>query len=254
MKILIADDEPLARQRLKLLIEEISPEHDIYADASNGLEALQQCLQYQPDLALLDIRMPAMDGLQVAAEIQQAKLTTLVVFVTAFDQYAIQAFEQNAIDYLLKPVKKQRLQQSLDKVLSNTAQITNLVSLNQQLLGPRQYLCAQTHSGLQLLEIDDIIYFKADNKYTLAVTAETSVLLDQPLKQLAEEYPSMFFRIHRNALVNINSISAIVKCGLGRFKLRLNGCSDSLSISRRHQAELNRLLKQKQPATDKKPR
>jgi len=250
MKILIADDEPLARQRLELLIHEIDPEYEIYATASNGVEALKQCLQYTPNIALLDIRMPTMDGLQVAAEIRKAELDTRVIFVTAFDQYAIQAFDQNAIDYLLKPVKKQRLQQSLTKA-SQTLSQPGFKQLNQASPAPRQHLCAHTHNGLELVAIKDIIYFKADNKYVLAVTHNNSILLDDSLKTLEEEYQSIFFRIHRNALVNINAITGVVKTAPGQLNLQLNNCDETLNVSRRHQAKLNRLLRQKLTPADK---
>ena len=249
MKILIADDEPLARQRLELLIREIDPSYKVYANASNGIEALKQCIEYAPDVALLDIRMPAMDGLQVATEIQKAELTTRVIFVSAFDQYAIQAFDRNAIDYLLKPVKIQRLQQSLMKV-KQTLTVTDIQQLDLK-SPPRQYLCAHNHNGLELVNIKDIIYFKADNKYILAVTPDKSVLLDNSLKSLEEEYPSTFFRIHRNALVNINAITAATKPSPGQLNLQFKGCDETLDVSRRHQAELNRLLKQKLSAANK---
>lgn len=116
MKILIADDEALARQRLKSILEEIDPTFELFADARNGLEALEQCAELEPDIALLDIRMPKMDGLQVANALLKTDLKTHVIFTTAYDEYAIEAFDNNAIDYLLKPVKKEGLIQSLEKV------------------------------------------------------------------------------------------------------------------------------------------
>lgn len=250
MKILIADDELLARQRLKLLLQDINPSHDTYADASNGIEALQQCIDHKPQLALLDIRMPMMDGLQVAAEIQKAHLGTHVIFTTAYDEYAVKAFEHNAIDYLLKPVKQSRLEQSLEKI-SRLSQADIKPTLSKlDLHAPRQHLCAHSHSGLDIIALKDILYFKADHKYVIAATSQREILLDDSLKALEQEFEPQFFRIHRNALVNIDAIASISKTISGQFNVQLRDCDQSLIISRRHQAELNRLLRQKHQTTD----
>lgn len=245
MKILIADDEPLARQRLKRLVEEISPQHVIYADASNGLEALKQCIALQPELALLDIRMPKMDGLQTAAEIATAQLKTHIVFVTAYDEHAFEAFEKNAIDYLLKPVKLARLTQAIEKAAQFNANSSDIRQATQSLSHPRQHLCAHTHTGLKVLNVNNILFFKADNKYVLAATTSDSILLEDSLKALEKEFTAQFFRIHRNALVNTKAIKSISKSATGQFELHLDGCNEILVISRRHQAELNRFLRQK---------
>ena len=245
MKILIADDEPLARLRLKRLVEDINPEHVVYATASNGIEAVAQCIKHRPDLALLDIRMPTMDGLQAASEITKAHPTTQIVFVTAYDEHALEAFDKNAIDYLLKPVKLTRLQQAVEKAArfnTHASAIANPASSTQ---APRQHLCAQTHTGLKRLNISDILFFKADNKYVLAATCNDSILLEEPLRALEEEFNEHFFRIHRNALVNISAIQSISKSSAGQFHVHLKGSHETLAISRRHQTELNRLLRQK---------
>ncbi|MEW4983569.1 MAG: LytTR family DNA-binding domain-containing protein [Cycloclasticus sp.] len=245
MKILIADDEPLARQRLKRLLEEINPLHSVYADAGNGLEALEQCIKIRPHIALLDIRMPKMDGLQTAAEMANAKLNTRVIFATAYEEYAVEAFNKNAIDYLLKPVKKERLKQAIEKAAQRNAGSNNIKRVTQSIAPPRQQLCAHSYSGIKVLKLADILFFKADHKYVLAATANDSILLEEPLKALEEEFAAQFFRIHRNALVNINAIQSITKSASGQFNLQLHGCGDTLTISRRHQAELHRLLRQK---------
>ena len=242
MKILIADDEALARQRIKSILEEIDPTFELFADARNGLEALEQCAELEPDIALLDIRMPKMDGLQVANALLKTILKTHVIFTTAYDEYAIEAFDNNAIDYLLKPVKKERLIQSLEKVERLDNFSDRFTQATQHLLQPRQHLCAHTHTGLKVLTVNDIIYFKADSKYVLAATPNDNVLLDESLKTLEEEFSDVFFRIHRNALVNINTIKAITKTASSQFELHMHGTDDTLTISRRHQAELNRLL------------
>lgn len=244
MKILVADDEPLARLRLKRLLEEINPQFQVFADAGNGLQALQQCLQYQPDIALLDIRMPKMDGLQTAAELLKAGLKSHIIFVTAYDEYALAAFDTHAIDYLLKPVKKQRLEQSFAKIDQLSQLPSSISKVNQALLHPRQHLCAHNHQGLQIMDISDVLYFKAEHKYVLAKSTEQSVLLDESLKTLELEFNELFFRVHRNALVNIQAILSVTKSDTNQCCIQLRGSDETLIVSRRHQAELNRLLRQ----------
>ncbi len=245
MKILIADDEPLARLRLQRLVEDISSEFVVYATARNGQEAVDQCIEHRPDLALLDIRMPTMDGLQAASEIAKANPKTQIVFVTAYDEHALEAFDKNAIDYLLKPVKLARIQQTIEKAARFNTNASEIAKPTSSAQAPRQHLCAQTHVGLKRLNICDILFFKADNKYVLAVTSNDSILLEEPLKALEEEFNEHFFRIHRNALVNISAIQSISKSSDGQFHVHLKGSHETLTISRRHQAELNRLLRQK---------
>ncbi len=244
MNILIADDEPLARERLQRLVEEIDPSYKVISLSTNGLEALETCLQQQPDVALLDIRMPLMSGLQVAAELMTADSSTHVIFVTAFNEYALDAFDKNAIDYLLKPIKKDRLAHALAKACRMNRPIETPQAIT-ALLGPRQHLCAHTHQGVKIINIDDVIYFKADHKYVQAVSSLESILLDDSLKALEQEFNTTFIRIHRNALVNINSISSVQKSSSGELQLHLLGTDTTLVISRRHHAKLNKHLRQK---------
>lgn len=245
MKILIADDEPLARQRLKRLLEEIDPSFNVYADAGNGVEALKQCISEKPDLALLDIRMPTMDGLQTAIEITKAKLNTSVVFITAYDEHALAAFDNNAIDYLLKPVKKARLEIMLEKAkrfgISQEALIEKLPSHQT----PRKKLCTHSHLGTSIINTADILCFKADSKYVSAITATETFLLDESLKTLENEFSQQFFRVHRNALVNVSAIKLLSKDSNGQYQLSLYGLTEPIIVSRRHHAELNRFLRHK---------
>ena len=244
MNILIADDEPLARERLKRLIEEIDARYKVISLSTNGLEALEICLQKQPDVALLDIRMPLMNGLQVAAELMNVNSNTHVIFVTAFNEYALDAFDKNALDYLLKPIKKDRLAHALAKVSRMNQPIDNPQAIT-NLIGPRQHLCAHTHHGLKVINTDDIIYFRAEHKYVQAVSHDDSVLLDDSLKALEQEFHATFIRIHRNALVNISSISSVQKSSSGQLHLHLLGTDTTLIISRRHHAKLNKHLRQR---------
>jgi len=243
MKILIADDEPLARQRLQSLLTEINPNFTILANASTGLEALEQCVDEKPDLILLDIRMPKMDGLQAAIEITKAKLNTSIVFVTAYDEHALEAFDNNAIDYLLKPVKKQRLEIMLEKAarigISQKEQLSRLPTSP----SPRKHLCSHSHLGTNIININDVLCFKADSKYVSAITAKESFLLDEPLKALEEEFAQQFFRVHRNALVNINAIKLLNKDSAGQHQVLITNLDDPIIVSRRHYADLNKFLK-----------
>lgn len=244
MKILIADDEPLARKRLRRMLNEINEEYIILSDASNGLDALNLCIQEEPTLALLDIRMPKMDGLQVAAEISKARLSTAIVFTTAFDEYALSAFDTNAIDYLLKPIKKERLELMLAKIKH-----FNLTADNpQQQLDipstPRQHLCNHTHAGTNIINVSDILYFKADHKYVCAVTANDTFLLEDSLKVLEIEFKQLFLRIHRNALINIEAIRKVTRATSG-YQVLLKGLETPIRVSRRHQAQLNAFLQKR---------
>jgi len=244
MKIVIADDEPLARQRLESLLVEIDPSFTILSSASNGLDALKQCINEKPDLVLLDIRMPKMDGLQAAIEITKAKLNTSIVFVTAYDEHALAAFDSNAIDYLLKPVKKQRLGIMLEKAkrfdLAQEDKLTRLPSSPT----PRKHLCAHSHLGTNIINVDEILCFKADNKYVSAMTAKESFLLDESLKSLEEELSQQFFRVHRNALINVSAIKLLSKDSAGQHQVTINGLSERITVSRRHYADLNKFLRE----------
>jgi len=245
MKILIADDEPLARQRLQSLLTEINPEFTILASAGNGLDALKQCIHEKPELVLLDIRMPKMDGLQAAIEITKAKLNTSIVFVTAYDEHALAAFNNNAIDYLLKPVKKERLKTMLEKVgrisFPQESKLANLPASP----SPRKHLCAHSHLGTNIINLSNILCFKADNKYVSAITAADSYLIDDSLKGLEKEFPQQFFRVHRNALVNIHAIKLLSKDAAGKLLVFITGLSEPIIVSRRHHANLNAFLKNK---------
>jgi len=243
MKILIADDEPLARQRLQSLLVEINPELSIFADAANGLEALEQCIKEKPDLALLDIRMPKMDGLQAAIEITKAKLNTSIAFITAYDEHALAAFDNNAIDYLLKPVKKERLEAMLEKV--KRVSFPQEESLNHLPANPspRKHLCAHSHLGTNIINLNEILCFKADSKYVSATTAKESFLLDESLKALEKEFAKQFFRVHRNALVNINAIKRLNKDSSGQHQVIIDDLDEPIIVSRRHYTDLNKFLK-----------
>jgi two-component system response regulator AlgR len=243
MKILIADDEPLARQRLKRLLTDIDENFIIFADASNGLDALNHCISKKPDLVLLDIRMPKMDGLQAAAEIRKANLDTAIVFITAYDKYALAAFDAHAIDYLLKPVKKQRLELMLEKATKLTPSLDQIAVTDSLGTLPRTHLCSHSHLGVEIVNVPDILCFKADNKYVSAITETSSVLLEESLKTLEVEFADQFLRTHRNSLVNVNAVKLLNKNSSGQLRITLNGLKEPINVSRRHQANVNKRLK-----------
>lgn len=243
MKIIIADDEPLARQRLTRLLTDLSADYAPYAEAENGLDALTLCLQHKPDIILLDIRMPKMDGLQTAVEINKAALNTSIVFVTAYDEHAIAAFDNNAIDYLLKPIKRDRLLQALEKAQQyNVSTIPPSLNINEKLLVPRQHLCAHSHTGINIVKVADIICLKADHKYVSAFTATETILLDESLKTLEHEFPKQFTRIHRNALINLKAVKRVDKNATGQHYVTLEQLDEPVLVSRRHIPELRKLL------------
>jgi two-component system response regulator AlgR len=243
MNIIIADDEALARQRLKRLLSDLSPSYTICAEAENGLDALNLCQQHNANIILLDIRMPIMDGLQTAMEINKSNIQTSVIFTTAYDQHALDAFESNAIDYLLKPVKKARLSQALEKAerfSSSTAR--SIAETSGKLIAPRQHLCAHSHAGINLIKVNDVLCFKAEHKYVTAFTTTETVLLDDSLKSLENEFPTLFTRIHRNALVNINAVQRFHKNSDGQYHVLLDQLDEPMIVSRRHIAEIRKLL------------
>lgn len=243
MKILIADDEKLARLRLQSLLTECGATLQVVAEASNGLEALQKWKQTQADVLLLDIRMPQLDGLQVAQELLKFENPPAVIFTTAYDSHALAAFEANAIDYLLKPIRKDRLQIALQKAqVFRQAQLQLLqTALPNQTR--RSHLCVQYANDLHLVAVADILYFQADHKYVTARTHDKEYLLDEPLKALEEEFADVFLRIHRNALVSLRHIEDLHKQHDGQLLIKFHHFTQTLAVSRRLQAKVKACFK-----------
>lgn len=197
LNILIADDEAPARNRLRDLLTDIGNTH-IVAEAKNGKEALLRADELQPDIVLLDIRMPEMDGIEAAQHLQNLSKPPAVIFTTAFDNYAIQAFDMNAVDYLLKPIRQERLEKALQK--ARALQPQQLAALTP--LSPRKTHLTITERGrILLVPVDDIIYLRAELKYVTVRTAEREYLLEESLTHLEQEFEHLFIRLHRNCLV-----------------------------------------------------
>ena len=243
MKIVIADDESLARQQLKRLIEEIGSPYQVVAEATTGTEAVAACTKYQADLALLDIRMPELDGLQAAAQLVQGEWPPAVLFVTAYDEYALQAFERSAVDYLLKPIRRERLEQALAKFSVLTRPQLQALEELQSEPQSEEVISVSYRGGLQRIPLNDVIYLQAQHKYVVACHLQGEVLLEDSLKTLESRYPQRFLRIHRNALVAKQRLRGLVKLGDGRCLVDLNDTDEQLEISRRHLPEVRRWLK-----------
>lgn len=242
MKILIVDDEPLARKRLERLLEEIGG-CNIVGEAGTGSEALRRSSELNPDIVLLDIRMPEMDGLETAKQLARLPNPPAIVFVTAFSDHALSAFEAHAIDYLVKPIRKERLEQALAKAHTlNRAQLATLAKADAAPTG-RSHLSVTLRGNMELIPIDDVFYFHADQKYVRVRSAHGEALIEDSLKQLEDEFPERFIRIHRNALVAVAHIAGIEKDKKGHRYIKLRLSDEKLEISRRLLPDLRRQLK-----------
>lgn len=242
MKVLIVDDEPLARRRLARLLEDIA-DLEVCAEAENGLEAIAMAEMHRPDLILLDIRMPGMDGLEAARHLQKSEQPPAIVFTTAFDDHALAAFDIHAVDYLLKPIRKQRLEEALSTAKRKTR--AQLSAVAQSASSSRQHLCARVRGNLLLIAIDDIYYFLADQKYVTVRHSQGETLIDETLKDLEVEFNREFVRIHRNALVAQSKIKGLLK-RQGKHFLSFLDIESDLEISRRHLPSVRKILQGKQ--------
>lgn len=241
MKILIADDEPLARERLARLLEAL-PNYQLLAEqASNGQQALDLCRQLQPDILLLDIRMPVIDGLQVAQRLSTLEQAPAVIFCTAHDEFALDAFQVNAIGYLVKPIRAEALTQALKQASRlNHNQIASLTQSSPT--GARSHISAKTHKGIELIALQDVYYFMADQKYVTIYHSQGETLIGESLKLLEEEFDSQFCRIHRSTLVNKRYIERLLRTDDGRYELHIKNIEQPLAVSRRHLASVRNLM------------
>jgi two-component system response regulator AlgR len=242
MKILIIDDEHLARQRLRQIIDELGSAEEI-AEGSNGEQALQLCQQHKPDIILLDIRMPGMDGIEAAQHIMKLETPPAIIFTTAYDEYALSAFDAHAVDYLLKPIRKERLSEALESAKRLTrVQLENL-NIEGGNKAARKHISARLGGELRLIDINDIRYFLAEHKYVTVRYPEGSVLIEESLRSLESEFEQQFLRIHRNALVAKNAIIALEKEKSGGHKIKLKGIDEALEVSRRHLPTVRKVMK-----------
>lgn len=245
MNVLIVDDEAPARDRLRQLLEDFA-EHTVVGEAANGHEALQLAASLQPEVILLDIRMPGLDGVETAHHLNAFEQPPAVVFTTAYDEYAIDAFEANAIGYVMKPVRRERLAQALTQAARLTHGVLGEVARQSGLAQNRQHVCARVQGELRLIAVQDVHYFLADQKYVSVVHENGRDLIDDSLKSLEEEFADGFVRIHRGALVAVTRIESLKKAEDGRTQVMLRdntlNDTDDLLISRRHLTNVKRRL------------
>ena len=252
LKVLIVDDEPLARERLRALLGDLLGQLPVCVagEAGNGLEALQWLASDVADVVLCDIRMPGMDGIELASHLRRLPQPPALIFTTAYDNYAVQAFELNAIDYLLKPVRAQRLLAALQKVraapaVSSVAE--SMAQLGQALRGRgRSHLSCHERGRLLLVPVVEILYLRAESKYVSARTVDRDYLLDESLAHLESEFGDTFLRLHRSVLIARNALAGLEKASdeaadaYGWALVR--GVTEKLPVSRRQWAAVRGML------------
>ena len=235
LKVLIVDDEPPARERLRSLLGEI-PEALVVGEAVSGAQALALTHDLAPDVVLLDVRMPGMDGLEAARHLNVLEEPPAVIFTTAYDQYAVEAFEAHAVGYLLKPVRKEQLAAALIRAGRLTrAQLQTLAAAGE---ARRTHIAARSREGLKLIPIEEVRYFLADRKYTTVSHLSGEDLIEDSLRLLESEFGALFVRIHRNALVAVKHLERIERDADGQYFVRLRGAAAPLAVSRRMAGEL----------------
>lgn len=245
MRILIVDDEPPARQRLHGLLDEIDG-CEVVGEAANGAEALALSESLAPEIVLLDIRMPGIDGVEAAHHLAALDRPPAVIFTTAYDEYAVDAFDAQAVGYLMKPVRRERLERALRHAARlSSAQLAALAESRQERTSRRSHICARVREGLQLIPVEEVILFRADHKYTSVVHGGGEVLIDDSLKSLENEFDDDFVRIHRNSLVALAHLESVDRHPDGRFFATLRGHAEPLPVSRRLAPALRRRLRQR---------
>jgi DNA-binding LytR/AlgR family response regulator len=239
VKVLLAEDEPLMRERLQEMLALAWPEAQVVQVAENGNDAWDGFLEHEPQVVFLDIRMPGLSGLEVAERIGNL---AHVVFVTAFDQYAVDAFDAGAVDYLLKPVQADRLHKAVarvrDKLSGRPADLGELLQhLKAALPGARQeklkWLRASVGKQIRVIDVDQVLFFQSDTKYTRVVLPDSEALVRIPLKDLLGGLDrARFWQIHRGTVVNANAIAAVERVDAERMQVLLRGCDEKLTVSR----------------------
>jgi len=263
-RAVLADDERLMREQLRARLAEVWPALELVAEAKHGAEAVELVEQHRPDVVFLDIRMPGMTGVEAAKQIAQMDVgddgwLPEIVFITAYDQYAVEAFEQGAADYVLKPAERDRLQRTVERITkrlaarraaddTGSAPAASSAALDgppiQQLLhrlaaggsAQPQYLKwiqATVGQGIQMIPVEDVLFFISDEKYTRVQTLQVEALIRKPIKELVDELdPQRFWQIHRSTLVAVNAIGSITRDFRGRQIVAVKGHSQKLEVSR----------------------
>ena len=239
---IIADDERLMRDQLRLRLSQAWPELQIVGEAKNGAEAIKLVRECKPDFTFLDIRMPGTTGLEAARLIGGA---SNIVFVTAYDAHAVEAFERGALDYVLKPPEPERLNITVERLKARLAapavvindSVSAMLSQLAEKMAPKptylQWIQASIGSDLRMIPVEEILFFRSDEKYTCVQTDRYEALIRKPVRDLAEELdPSLFWQIHRATLVNVNAIEGVTRDIRGRHLVMIKGKTDKLEVSR----------------------
>ena len=243
-RAVIADDEPLMRDQLRARLKELWPELEIVSEAKNGEEAIEQVEEHRPEVVFLDIRMPVKTGVQAARDIARldGRLPE-IVFVTAYDQYAIDAFQQGVIDYVLKPAERERLAVTVDRLKKRLAGPAGSADTLQEALAklaerldPQaklKWIQASVGNQIQMIPVDEVLFFVSDEKYTRVQTAQQEALIRKPIKELIGELdPQQFWQIHRSTLINARAIAGIIRDERGRQLVSIKGRPEKLEVSR----------------------
>jgi len=261
-RAVLADDERLMRDQLRARLAEVWPELQIVAEARNGLEAVQLVDEHRPDIVFLDIRMPGLTGVEAARQIAQlpprpgrenddSELLPEIVFITAYDQYAVEAFEQGVADYVLKPAERERLQVTVGRIQQRLAarhggteapagpplqQLLHQLAARLNPAGAPQYLQwiqATVGQAIQMIPVEEVLFFISDEKYTRVQTAQVEALIRKPIKELVDEIdPRLFWQIHRSTLVNVKAIVGVTRDFRGRQIVSVRGHPEKLEVSR----------------------
>jgi two-component system response regulator AlgR len=239
VKALVVDDEAPARERLKMLLAAID-DVDVTGESSSGVAALELAARLAPDVVLLDIRMPGMDGLETARHLRGFEAPPAIVFCTAFDEHALAAFDADATDYLVKPIRAERLEAALAKVRRRSGAAPRGSGA---VPAPRSHLCARVRGNLVLVPLDAVDCLMADDRYVTVRHAGGELLIEEPLKALEQEFGERFVRIHRNCLVARARLASLERAGDGRVLVRLAGRDEPLEVSRRNLPALRRLVR-----------
>src|SRR5215510_5524958 len=237
LRVLVVDDEAPARERLRSMLLETEG-FEVAGEAENGQKALELCDTLLPDIVLLDVRMPGIDGLEVARQLATQPEPPAVIFITAFDEYALQAFDSEAIAYLLKPIRAEKLRAALAKAGRLTRPQLQQVASAAREPARRSHIGVRGRDGLKLIPVEEVLCFVADQKYTTVRHQGGEDLIDDSLKTLEEELGANFVRVHRNALVNTRYLERIARDATGQHFVHLRGLPDALEVSRRMAGDL----------------
>lgn len=242
MKVLLVDDEPLARERLAALLRDCG-NVEIVGEAGDGRAAVEAAAHLQPDVVLLDIRMPLMDGLEAARHLAGFDQPPALIFCTAYDEHALAAFDAGAVDYLVKPVRAERLRGALERARRFAVAEVDRLGASANVPARRSHLCARVRGNLVLVPIADIAYLLAEDKYVVVHHARGEVLIEESLKTLEDEFGERFVRIHRNCLVARERLGGLSRTADGRIFAQIEGASAPLEVSRRNLPALRKLVR-----------